>query len=138
MVRLVAVAFVLAVATSAQAMSPAPLHQPDGMTTQARPSPPTPTVRLERPRSGTHMGLSTMRGKWHLHVEGTSPGPPPGQPQVLRIRLRYRTEPGGHNNDQKTVMRTVAGHSQREVGVSLESLAAIRDGSASRDWKARG
>ena len=26
-------------------------------------------------------------------------------------------------------MRTVAGHSQREVGVSLESLAAIRDGS---------
>ena len=36
MIRLVAVAFVLAVATSAQAMSPAPLHQPDGMTTQAR------------------------------------------------------------------------------------------------------
>ena len=36
MIRLVAVAIVLAVATSAQAMSPAPLHQPDGMTTQAR------------------------------------------------------------------------------------------------------
>ena len=36
MIRLVAVAFVLAVATSAQAMLPAPLHQPDGMTTQAR------------------------------------------------------------------------------------------------------
>ena len=35
MIRLVAVAFVLAVATSAQAMSPAPLHQADGMTTQA-------------------------------------------------------------------------------------------------------
>ena len=33
--RLIAVAAVaLAVATSAQAMSPAPLHQPDGMTTQ--------------------------------------------------------------------------------------------------------
>ena len=36
MIRLVAVAFALAVATSAQAMSPAPLHQPDGMTMQAR------------------------------------------------------------------------------------------------------
>ena len=36
MIRLVAVAIVLAVATSAQALSPAPLHQPDGMTTQAR------------------------------------------------------------------------------------------------------
>ena len=35
MIRLIAVAaFALAVATSAQAMSPAPLHQPDGMTTQ--------------------------------------------------------------------------------------------------------
>ena len=36
MIRLIAVAFVLAVATSAQAMSPAPLHQPDGMVTQVR------------------------------------------------------------------------------------------------------
>ena len=36
MVRLIAVsAFALALATSAQAMSPAPLHQADGMTTQA-------------------------------------------------------------------------------------------------------
>ena len=34
--RLIAVAFALAVATSAQAMSPAPLHQPDGMITQVR------------------------------------------------------------------------------------------------------
>ena len=48
MIRLVAVAFVLAVATSAQAMSPVPLHQPDGMTTSR--SPPTPTVL--RARSG--------------------------------------------------------------------------------------
>ena len=36
MIRLISVAFVLAVATSAQAMSPAPLHQPDGMITQVR------------------------------------------------------------------------------------------------------
>jgi hypothetical protein len=37
MIRLIAVAgFALAVATSAQAMSLAPLHQPDGMVTQVR------------------------------------------------------------------------------------------------------
>lgn len=35
MIKLItAAAFVLAVATSAQAMSPGPLHQPDGITTQ--------------------------------------------------------------------------------------------------------
>jgi hypothetical protein len=35
MIRLIAVAgFALAVATSAQAMTPAPIHQPDGLTTQ--------------------------------------------------------------------------------------------------------
>jgi hypothetical protein len=37
MIRLIAIAaFALAVATSAEAMSPAPLHQPDGMITQVR------------------------------------------------------------------------------------------------------
>jgi hypothetical protein len=36
MIRLIAVAFALALATSAQAMPLAPLHQPDGMTTQVR------------------------------------------------------------------------------------------------------
>jgi hypothetical protein len=37
MIRLVAVAaLALAVTTSAEAMSPAPLHQPDGMITQVR------------------------------------------------------------------------------------------------------
>ena len=36
MIRLIAVGFALTLATSAQAMSPAPLHQPDGMTTQVR------------------------------------------------------------------------------------------------------
>ena len=34
MIRLIAVAFALTVATSVQAMSPVPLHQPDGMITQ--------------------------------------------------------------------------------------------------------
>ena len=37
MIRLIAAAaFAVAIATSAQAMSPAPLHQPDGMITQVR------------------------------------------------------------------------------------------------------
>ena len=36
MIRLIAVVFALAVATSAQAMSPAPLHQSDSMITQVR------------------------------------------------------------------------------------------------------
>ena len=36
MIRLVAVGFVLTVATSALAMSPAPLHQPEGTITQVR------------------------------------------------------------------------------------------------------
>ena len=37
MIRLIAVAaFTLAIAASAQAMSPAPLHQPDGVITQVR------------------------------------------------------------------------------------------------------
>jgi membrane-bound ClpP family serine protease len=36
MIRFIAVAFALAVATSAQAMSPAPLHQSDVLITQVR------------------------------------------------------------------------------------------------------
>jgi hypothetical protein len=36
MIRLIAVAFALAVATSAEAMSPTPLHEPDSMITQIR------------------------------------------------------------------------------------------------------
>ena len=79
MIRLVAVPFVLAVATSAQAMSPAPLHQPDGMTiqVQARVARQVPPWCNYTPRSGTSVWLSTMRGRWHLHVAVTSPGPPP-------------------------------------------------------------
>ena len=36
MLRVIAVVFALAIATSAQAMSPPPLHQRDGMITQVR------------------------------------------------------------------------------------------------------
>jgi hypothetical protein len=49
MIRLISVAFVLAVATSAQAMSPAPLHQPDGMTTQARQARQLPPCKFNVP-----------------------------------------------------------------------------------------
>ena len=45
MIRLIAVGFALTVATSALAMSPVSLHQPDGMTTQVR----------ERCGAGMHM-----------------------------------------------------------------------------------
>ena len=36
MIRLITIAFALTLATSVQAMSPAPLNQPDGMITQVR------------------------------------------------------------------------------------------------------
>ena len=36
MIRFIALAFALAVASSAQAMSPVPLHEPDGVITQVR------------------------------------------------------------------------------------------------------
>ena len=36
MIRLIAIAFALTLATSVQAMPVAPLHQPDGMITQVR------------------------------------------------------------------------------------------------------
>jgi len=78
LIRLVAVAIVLAVATSAQAMSPAPLHQPDGMTTQARqarqlraPRPPAVralfrgeslSARAKKRLSPPHAAASTCRG----------------------------------------------------------------------------
>ena len=71
----------------------------------SRPSPrsaPSPTVVRLHSRSGTSVWLSTMRGTWHLHVANATAVPPPGPPQDLRIpiRLRYRTEPGGHNKGQ--------------------------------------
>ena len=54
---------------------------------------------------------------------------------ALSVKLRLNPH---SRADPKTVMRTVAGHSLREIGVTPESLAAIRDGSGARDWTARG
>ena len=54
------------------------------MVTQVREARELPTVRLERPWSKTTMGLSTMRGEWHLHVGGTSVTRH-RQPQVLPL-----------------------------------------------------
>ena len=70
MIRLIAVAFVLVVATSAQAMSPAPLHQPDGMITQVREACGAGRVRI----NGVCVARTTKRqvrrqvrrcGRWH-------------------------------------------------------------------------
>ena len=60
MIRLIAVAFALTFATSAQAMSPAPLHQPDGMTTRVPPFGVAP------------LGHELMASAW--------PEPPSGRP----------------------------------------------------------
>ena len=57
MTRLVAVAFALAVATSAQAMSPAPLQQPDDMVTQIREACGAGRVRI----NGICMARTTKR-----------------------------------------------------------------------------
>ena len=70
MIRFVAVIFVLAVATSAQAMSPAPLHQPDGMMA----SPP----RMRR-------GYALCQ--WSLRDDCR----PPQRPQVRGVGCRARS-----------------------------------------------
>ena len=61
MMRLIAIAFALAVATSAQATPLAPLHQPDGMITQVR----------EACGAGMHM----VNGK---RIRTATRGTPPG------------------------------------------------------------
>ena len=77
MIRLlISVALVFAVATSAEAMSPAPLHANSRR----------PTVRPSQ--SSTNMALSTMRGKWHLHVAHPSSCPPSRLPQVCGMERR--------------------------------------------------
>ena len=63
MISLIAVAFALAVATSAQAMSPAPLHQSDGMITQIREACGAGRVRI----NGVCVARTTKR---HVRREG--------------------------------------------------------------------
>ena len=55
---------------------------------------------------------------------------------IAMLSVKLRLSPHSRS-DPKTVMRSVAGLSVREMGVSLESLAAIRDGGG-RGWRARG
>ena len=58
MIRLIAVAaFTLAIATSAQAMTLVPLHQPDGMVTQVREACGAGRVRI----NGVCVARTTMR-----------------------------------------------------------------------------
>ena len=70
MIRLIAVAFALAVATSAEAMSPAPLHEPDAMITQVRKA--RPARNCWRPQSGN--------SQWYLRgfMPAMSPEPNTG------------------------------------------------------------
>ena len=100
MIRLVAVAFVLAVATSAQAMSPAPLHQPDGMTTQARQARQLPPCDWNVPGQVRIWGCPRCGADGICMLSGTSSPGPPLPREVLRLLRRYRTEPGGHNKGQ--------------------------------------
>ena len=65
MIRLIAVAFALTLATSVQAMSPAPLHQPDGMITQIREACGAGRVRI----NGVCVARTTKR-----HVRQTTAG----------------------------------------------------------------
>ena len=53
---------------------------------------------------------------------------------ALSIKLRLNPH---SRSDPRTLTRTLAGHWLREIGVTQESLAAIRDGSE-RGWTARG
>jgi hypothetical protein len=73
MIRLIAVAFALAVATSAQATPLAPLHQPDGMITQVREACGASRVRI----NGVCVARTTKRhvrrairrcGRWNAGV----------------------------------------------------------------------
>ena len=57
MIRLIAIAFALAVATSAQATPLAPLHQPDGMITQVREACGAGRVRI----NGVYVARTTKR-----------------------------------------------------------------------------
>ena len=58
MIRLlISVAFAFAVATSAEAMSPAPLHEPDGMITQIR-----------KARQSRCWDPNQIRNQWYLPV----------------------------------------------------------------------
>jgi hypothetical protein len=52
---------------------------------------------------------------------------------TLAVKLRLSPQ---SRTDPKTIMRAIAGQSVRETGVSLENLAAIRDGA--RGWTCRG
>ena len=82
MIKLISVAFVLAVATSAQAMSPAPLHQPDGVTKQARQARQLPKCSETSPVRYEY-GAVHDAGQKASACCGYLPDPPPGQPQVL-------------------------------------------------------
>ena len=92
MIRIIAfAAFALAVATSAQAMSPVPLHQPDGMITQVREA----------------CGPVRVRNQWCLRGQNHQAPCPPRDAQVCAMewrRLRSILLRPNHNHDKNSLM----------------------------------
>ena len=86
MIRFVAIIFALAVATSAQAMSPAPLHQPDGMITQVREACGPGRVRImvfawpEPPSAMSAERFAGVRDGTQAFAFGTTETPPGSSP----------------------------------------------------------
>ena len=70
MIRLIAVVFALAVATSAQAMTLAPLSQPDNMSVNLVEIRPTKLAKeighMEMPQRAPPMFESSTRNRWRL------------------------------------------------------------------------
>ena len=56
---------------------------------------------------------------------------------IAMLSIKLRLSPHSRA-DPKTIARGIAGQSLCEVGVSLEGLAAIRDGGGTRGWTCRG
>ena len=84
MIRLlISVAFALAVANSAEAMSPAPLHEPDAMVTHIADGQPVPSPNRYE------MALSTMRANGICMLRSLPLSRHPRLPQVCGMERWY-------------------------------------------------
>ena len=113
MIKLIAVAFALVAATSAHAMSPAPLHQPNGMITQVREGCGVGRVRI----NGICVARTTRR-----HVRREARREPAEQPAGVRDGLEAlafsTTETPPRNNLPE---KCETGQSNNKVGRSPRS-----------------
>ena len=97
MIRFVGVIFALAVATSAQAMSPAPLHQPNGMITQVREACGAGRIRV----NGVCVARTTNR-----QSAGRCAGVRDGILQAFAFDTTKRTKQGRTERRLSTLTRT--------------------------------